>query len=81
MTDAVETAQPPMPCPDCRERGVGGGARIGNQRSTCKRCNSFAQAVGRATLTRMREKHPADWAVARAEVEADLYARLIEGGG
>jgi len=40
---------PAPPCPECRMRGVGGRARIGNARNHCGTCNRFAQQVARTT--------------------------------
>jgi len=67
-----------LPCPECRSRGVGGGARIGNRRATCPTCNNFAQNVMRITRNRLKERHEEEYAAIRAQVERDLYPQVIE---
>jgi hypothetical protein len=64
--------------------GFEGGARIGNRRSECTTCNNFAQAVRRLTLTRLKERFPADYEELRLRTEMDLYPgeidKFIEAG-
>lgn len=69
---------PMLPCPECRMRGTGGGARIGNHRNSCVTCNNFAQNVMRLTRKRLKELHSEEYAVIRLQVERDLYPQVIE---
>lgn len=66
-----------MPCPDCRARGVGGGARIGNQRTDCRRCNRFAQRVMRETSSTLKQWHPGDYDRIRESVERRVYEEMM----
>ena len=58
--------------------GGEGGQRIGNKRSTCKTCNAFTQSVRRLTLTRLKERYPADYEELRLRTEMDLYPQVID---
>lgn len=68
----------PLPCPECRRRGLGGGARIGNRRSVCTTCNNFAQNVMRMTRKRLKERHEDEYEAIRLQVEADLYPQVLD---
>lgn len=69
---------PALPCPECRLRGRGGAARIGNRRSDCDTCNRWAQAVMRQTRIRLKAQFAEEYNQIRLEVERDLYERVIE---
>lgn len=69
---------PALPCPECRWRGVGGRARIGNNRNSCTTCNNFVQRVMRLTRKRLKELHPEEYEQIRLRVELDLYPQVIE---
>lgn len=69
---------PPLPCPECRARGLGGGARIGNRRSLCRTCNNFAQNVMRHTRNRLKEKYAEEYERIRLEVEIELYRKVLK---
>ena len=69
---------PALPCPQCREMGVGGAARIGNNRTNCSTCNNFAQNVMRLTRTRLKERYPDEYYDLRIRAELDLYPQVIE---
>jgi hypothetical protein len=69
---------PPLPCPECRRRGLGGGARIGNRRSVCSTCNNFAQSVMRLTRKKLKEKYEHEYEQIRLQAEMDLYPQVIE---
>lgn len=69
---------PALPCPECRQRGVGGRARIGNNRNRCTTCNNFAQNVMRLTRKRLKELHSEEYEAIRQRVELDLYPQVIE---
>ncbi len=76
MADPLPT--PALPCPECRFRGAGGGARIGNRRNRCTTCNNFAQNVMRMTRKRLKELHEVEYEQIRLKVELDLYPQVIE---
>ena len=67
-----------LQCPECKDRGHSGAAKIGNRRSACATCNQFAQAVARRICTTLRSNHPDEVARLRATIEADLYAEVRE---
>jgi hypothetical protein len=69
---------PPLPCPECRQRGVGGNARIGSRRSLCGTCNRFNQAVSRTARSLLADKHPDEYSRIRLQVECELYPQVIE---
>jgi len=69
---------PVLPCPECKERGHGGNARIGNHRRTCSTCNNFAQNVMRISRQRLRQRYSDEYETIRRAVEADLYPQVIE---
>jgi len=69
---------PALPCPECRYRGAGGSARIGNFRSICTTCNNFSQNVRRLAQKRLKEEYPEEYEEIRIRVEADLYPQVIE---
>ena len=69
---------PALPCPECRARGAGGSARIGNFRTICTTCNNFSQNVRRLTAKRLKEAHAEEYEAIRIRVEADLYPQVIE---
>jgi hypothetical protein len=66
-----------LPCPECRERGIGGGAKIGNNRHECATCNRFVQQVRRSTWAMLKQHHEAEYASLRLEVERELYPRVM----
>ena len=72
---------PALPCPECRQRGIGGMARIGNRRSQCTTCNNFAQNVMRLTRKQLKERHSAEYDEIRLKVEMDLYPQIMESWG
>lgn len=74
----AEPLSTPLPCPECRLRGVRGGARIGNHRNRCATCNNFAQNVMRMTRKRLKEAHEQEYEQIRYSVELDLYPQVIE---
>lgn len=74
----AEVTTPALPCPECRQHGVGGKARIGNRRNKCTTCNNFAQNVMRLTRKRLMENHSEEYATIRVRVEMDLYPQVIE---
>jgi hypothetical protein len=67
-----------LPCPECRMRGAGGAARIGNRRNRCTTCNNWAQNVMRLTRKVLKERHEDEYAQIRARVEKDLYPQVLE---
>jgi len=69
---------PALPCPECRDAGRGGGARIGNRRSVCTTCNNFAQNVMRMTRKRLKQLHETEYETIRMSVELDLYPQVLE---
>jgi hypothetical protein len=69
---------PALPCPECRFKGHGGDARIGNRRRTCTTCNRFSQSVLRMTRSRLIEQYEDEYRQIRLKVEADLYPQVIE---
>lgn len=73
-----DTQLPILPCPECRTRGEGGGARIGNRRSKCTTCNNFVQNVMRLTRKRLKERHEAEYLDIRLQVELDLYPQVMD---
>jgi hypothetical protein len=75
---AVVRPTPALPCPECRQNGRGGEARIGNRRRECPTCNAFAQNVMRLAFRRFREREPEQWQALRLAVELDLYPNVIE---
>jgi hypothetical protein len=78
VAEQIPTGLPALPCPECRERGRGGGARIGNHRLTCGTCNRWAQKVMRAARSRLIELHADEYARMRLEIERDLYPGVLE---
>lgn len=68
----------PLPCPECRLNGRGGGARIGNNRSGCGTCNRFNQRVLRVARQRLVDKHSTEYSALRLEVEVELYKELLD---
>lgn len=75
---SVRESRPALPCPECRARGAGGSARIGNYRSVCATCNNFSQTVRRVTMRRLQDLHREDYDRIRVRVEVDLYPQVIE---
>lgn len=73
------SADPLLPCPECRRRGAGGQSRIGNRKGDCRTCNRFAQAVRRGTLRRLKQEHAEDYRRLLVEVEDAEYQTLLEG--
>lgn len=71
-------ALPALPCPECRQRGVEGKARIGNYRGVCATCNNFSASVRRVSLNRLRDAHIEEFRKLRLKVEVDLYPQVIE---
>lgn len=69
---------PALPCPECRSKGKGGGARIGNQRNSCRTCNNWAQNVMRLTRKRLMTTFAKEYKAIQLQVEADLYPQVIE---
>lgn len=68
----------PLPCPECRMRGVGSNARIGNRRGKCKMCNRYAQAERRELLLELHERYPEVILKLRAEIGLKLYPGYIK---
>jgi hypothetical protein len=77
-TGKERTDSEPLPCPECRMRGLTGIRRIGNRRSRCATCNLFAQAVLRAARRALAERHPEEYLQFRLRAELDLYPAVIE---
>lgn len=75
---AAPLPTPALPCPECRQKGVGGRARIGNNRNRCTTCNNFAQNVMRLTRKQLKERHSEEYESIRLRVEFDLYPQVIE---
>jgi hypothetical protein len=69
---------PALPCPECREDGIIGMARIGNRRKYCNTCNRWVQAVRREILNRLVSAHADEAGQLRPIVERDLYPKVIE---
>jgi hypothetical protein len=69
---------PALPCPECRQAGRGGKARIGNRRNRCTPCNNFAQNVMRLTRARLKAAHEQEYFSIRMAVELDLYPQVME---
>lgn len=67
-----------LPCPECRMRGIGGAARVGNRRTECLTCNQFATTVGRISRQQLKERHVEEYEEIRAVVERELYPQIIE---
>jgi len=67
-----------LPCPECRMRGIGGMARLGNRRTECRTCNVFATATGRIARQRLRERYPEEFTQLLAVAEQELYPQIIE---
>jgi hypothetical protein len=67
-----------LPCPECRMRGHEGLARIGNRRSRCAVCNTWAANLVQKASRRLRERHPDEYRALVALVEADMYPQVIE---
>ena len=78
MSMIRRTEIPALPCPECRYSGVGGMARIGNRRGTCRTCNNFSANVRRITMTRLKANHAEEYEKTRLRVEVDLYPQVIE---
>jgi len=78
MPPSAALASPALPCPECRQHGLKGSARIGNRRSRCTTCNNFVQNVMRLTAARLREAHPEEYQTLRMRVEYDLYPQVME---
>lgn len=78
MDMAEPLDSPALPCPECREAGRGGAARIGNRRNKCATCNNFAQNVMRLTRTRLKAAHEEEYEALRLSVERDLYPQVAE---
>lgn len=69
---------PALPCPECRDQGHGGMARIGNRRRNCSTCNLFAQKRYQRALLALRDRYPDEYQRVLLEVEFDLYKELVE---
>lgn len=69
---------PPLPCPECRVRGVTGKARIGNDKRRCTTCNNFARNVYRITSNKLRAAHAGEFEELRLRTELDLYPQVLE---
>lgn len=67
-----------LPCPECRMRGIGGGARLGSRRTECVTCNNFARNVGNRARQQLKERYPEEYAELRARAEAEMYPQVIE---
>jgi len=74
----IERALLALPCPECREMGHDGMARIGNRRRECATCNNFAANVRRLTARRLKELHQSEWDALQLRVEMDLYPSVIQ---
>lgn len=53
-------------------------ARIGNRRSQCETCNTFAQNVRRLALKQFMETHNEEYQKIRLRIELDLYPQVLE---
>lgn len=73
---SAETPTCDLPCPD---PGHGEPSRIGNRRSSCRTCNSFARRLERAVTAALRHRQPETYRAVRAEEERALYAALVKG--
>ena len=69
---------PPLPCPECREAGRRGKARIGNQKRRCRLCNSFSQLVLRQASSRLREKYRDEYEALKIQITLDMYPAVVE---
>lgn len=69
---------PVLPCPECRDRGHKGHARIGNRKSRCGTCNRFAQAVRREALRRLKDRFAEEYRVIVMESEAACYRATLD---
>ena len=78
MAPSTALDTPALPCPECRLRGLGGKARIGNRRNRCTTCNNFAQNVMRLTRRKLKELHEEEYERIRLRVEMDLYPQVME---
>lgn len=67
-----------LPCPECREAGHGGKAKIGNRRRWCSMCNSFAQSSMRLTRKWLQARHSEEYREIMEQVERDLYPQFID---
>lgn len=65
------------PCPQCLAEGRG-VVRIGTRNMVCGTCNRFTSRVRSATTARFRETMPETYYRLRMDVEADLYARMLD---
>lgn len=78
---AEPLGSPALPCPECRLRGVGGVARIGNKRNICTTCNNFAQNVMRRTRVVLKALHEDEYQGIRHQVEIEVYRDVIARWG
>ena len=65
-------------CPRCLDEGRTGTVKIGNQRTACKLCNSFHQAVLRRISRRLIDAHPEEALELRRVIESDLYPNMVD---
>lgn len=72
------TRATPLPCPECRQAGRGGYAKIGNRRRWCSMCNSFAQDAMRLTRKWLRSRHAEEYQEIMEQVERDLYPQYVD---
>lgn len=70
----------PLPCPECREAGIEGAARVGNRRSNCGTCNRFAAAVRRELGKQLIAAHPDEVTQRTPLIETHLYYSRIQKG-
>lgn len=54
------------------------GVRLGNNRTLCRTCNWFAQALRRTAYRELVAAHPDEYAQIRQRAERDLYPAVIE---
>lgn len=61
-------------CPTCLEEGF--AVRIGNRRTQCKTCNSFAAKVRGRVCSELRSRHASEAEDIREEVEDRLFKEV-----
>ena len=68
---------PVLECPDCAKTHPEGLARIGNRKTTCKRCNRFSQAVRRRVAKDLMDLHREEAKLLREIAEDILYPEIV----
>lgn len=68
-----------LTCPECRQAGIGGAARIGNRRRACGYCNRFASRVRNRLNAKVRESvDPEALAQMRESIEREVYDEFVK---